>query len=273
MDLQQLDLELKQLQPLRTDASTATGWRPQFKIHWFEQLPSTNAQVWQLIEAGAPAGTVAIAASQTAGRGQWGRQWQSAAGGLYLSLALAPDIAAEQATLLTLASAWGIAQNLNEFGVPVRVKWPNDLMLHHRKLGGILTESRLVAGQIAWAVVGVGLNWANQVPDTGIALKSFPMATDDSRIASLERLVAVTLQGIIHGYHQYQTVGTTTFLRAYEALLMNQGQQIALDDGHLGEVVGVSSTGSLRIRRMAGLTNSAGELEYQPGAIALGYDA
>ncbi|MEO0824875.1 MAG: biotin--[acetyl-CoA-carboxylase] ligase [Cyanobacteria bacterium J06635_15] len=272
MDLQQLDLALKQLSPQGTGAPSMATWRPQFKIHGFDQIPSTNAQVWQLIDTGAPSGTVAIAASQTAGRGQWGRQWQSPRGGAYFSLALAPNVTADQATVLTLASAWGVAQSLNALDIPVRLKWPNDLILCGRKLGGILTESRLVAGRIAWVVVGVGLNWSNRVPDRAIGLKSFLMATDQPRIASLERLVAVTLQGIVHGYHQYQTIETNAFIRAYERLLTNRGQRVTAADGHLGEVVGVSSSGALRIRRTTESTGSANEIEYQPGEIALGYN-
>jgi biotin-(acetyl-CoA carboxylase) ligase len=142
-------------------------------FHIFETLPSTNQMLWKLIDRGATPGTVVIATQQTAGRGQWGRQWQSSAGGLYLSLALAPNLPATHSAQLTICSAWGIATELRSYDIPVLIKWPNDLILQKRKLGGILTETRVHKGRITKAVVGVGINWANSVPETGINLRSF----------------------------------------------------------------------------------------------------
>jgi len=66
----------------------------------------------------------------------------------------------------------GNCYGLREHGIPVGLKWPNDLMLCGRKLGGILTETKVQQGRITKAVVGVGINW-NPVPETGINLLSF----------------------------------------------------------------------------------------------------
>jgi len=133
-------------------------------VQVFETLPSTNQTLWQLIDQGAPGGTVVVARQQTAGRGQWGREWQSSLGGLYLSIALNVNLAAEDAAQLTMGSAWGIATALRGLGIPVEIKWPNDLILMGKKLGGILTETRVQQGKIVKAVVGVGINWDNLVP-------------------------------------------------------------------------------------------------------------
>ncbi|MGB7443967.1 MAG: biotin--[acetyl-CoA-carboxylase] ligase [Coleofasciculaceae cyanobacterium] len=150
-----------------------TNFVQEIPIQIFETLPSTNQTLWQLINQGATTPTLVIAERQTAGRGQWGRFWQSEPGGLYLSLALAPHLSASDCALLTMCSAWGIATALRSYNLPVLLKWPNDLLLAGRKLGGILTETRVQHGQINKAVVGVGINWSNPTPDSGINLQSF----------------------------------------------------------------------------------------------------
>lgn len=144
-----------------------------FSISIFDRVASTNQTVWELLALGAPPGTIAIAREQTAGRGQRGRHWQSQIGGLYLSMAVAPNLAAVNAGALTMAVAWAIATGLRSVGIPVLLKWPNDLILAKRKLGGILTETRVRQGRVTKAVIGVGINWSNPVPETGINLESF----------------------------------------------------------------------------------------------------
>ena len=244
----------------------------QFSIHLFETLPSTNQTLWSLIEQGAAPGTVVIATQQTAGRGQWGRQWVSPIGGLYLSVALAPNLSAQQSYQLTLCSAWGIAMALRDRGIPVGIKWPNDLMLCGRKLGGILTETKVQQGQITKAVVGVGINWANSVPETGINLQSLQGFQSDS-ITSLEMLTAITLEGIASGNERLQA-GIDTLLPSYEKLLTSMGCVISVN-GDSGIVVGVTPTGELRVRLCPEeVANSVAtpEICLKPGTIRLGYE-
>ncbi len=243
-------------------------------IHVFETLASTNETLWQLLDRGATPGTIAIASQQTAGRGQWGRTWISTSGGLYLSLALAPDLAAENSTHLTLGIAWGIAAELRRWHIPVQIKWPNDLVLCQRKLGGILTETRIRNSKIATAVVGVGINWSNPVPETGIALKRFlaDLPTDDPpdteppvagkgvadrtlalerhhtpQLNSLETVAAIAIAGIRSGFDRVQQEGIETLLPHYTSLLNNLGHLVQVD-GRPGHIVGVSAAGDLLVQ-------------------------
>lgn len=239
-------------------------------VHLFDTLPSTNQKLWQLLEQGAKPGTVVIARMQTAGQGQWGREWSSEAGGLYLSMALAPDLPAQHSYQLTLSSAWGIAMNLRDRGIPVGLKWPNDLILEQRKLGGILTQTKVRQGKIALAVVGVGINWTNPVPPTGINLKSFP---SNHLITTIEMLAAHTILGITSGYEFCLQAGIDTLLDSYHQLLTSIGKQVTVD-GRTGVVVGVTATGNLRVRidtnRNSEYTEK-GEIYLNPGTIGLGY--
>ncbi len=217
-------------------------------MHTFEQVPSTNAKLWEMIAQGAKAGTVAIAQSQSSGKGQRGRFWQSDPGGLYLSLALEPDWPVTHSAQLTCISAWGIATAFNNLGLPIQIKWPNDLYFQGKKLGGILTETKLAPAtsvtsalgdrtkappRIKQAVIGVGINWHNAVPSTGITLaqilKQMPESTAKNKINCLEMLAALVLKGILQGYFFQQRVGSQDFMKVYSNLLTQVGSTVLLE--------------------------------------------
>ncbi len=247
-------------------------------IYLFDSLSSTNQTLWELLDRGTTLPTVVIAAQQTAGRGQWGRQWQSAPGGLYLSLALTTNVEACDSAQLTMCSAWGIAMALRCYGIPVLIKWHNDLLLLGYKLGGILTETRLSQGQITKAVIGVGINWSNPVPETGINLQSF-FATQSMSLSviSLEMLAAIVIQGLRSGYHYGVESGIENLRLSYQGLLFHQGASIQVN-GHRGIVKGVTSTGDLRVglnsaQAMDTNTDTAisPEIHLKPGTMSLGY--
>ncbi|MFN6572605.1 biotin--[acetyl-CoA-carboxylase] ligase [Dendronalium sp. ChiSLP03b] len=243
-----------------------------FSLHIFESVSSTNQILWDLLHQGAEAGSVVIATQQTAGRGQWGRQWISHTGGLYLSVAIAPKLEASASHQLTLASAWGIAAQLRQCGVSVGIKWPNDLVLEGRKLGGILTETKVSHGQIAQAVIGVGINWANPVPETGINLELWQAAQATKPISCLEMLTCTVLQGIESGMQCLSQEGISILLSRYLDLLTNIGDRVYINS-HAGIVVGVTSQGNLQLRMATDNTDELikPEISVEPGIISLGY--
>ena len=243
-----------------------------FSLHIFDSLCSTNQTLWNLLQQDATPGTVVIATQQTAGRGQWGRQWASPTGGLYLSVAIAPKLEANDSYQLTLASAWGIAAQLRKCGVNVGIKWPNDLVLNGRKLGGILTETKVHKGQITQAVIGVGINWANPVPETGINLELWQATQNSRAISCLEMLTSAVLLGIESGVECLCQEGISILLSGYLDLLTNMGDQVYVNQ-LAGTVVGVTPQGNLRLRMATENTNEPliPEISVEPGTISLGY--
>ena len=245
----------------------------------FDTIPSTNQKLWELIDRGATTPIAAIALKQTAGRGQWNRTWQSAPGGLYLSVAISPDLTLDNSAVLVMATAWGIGTTLRSYQLPVWLKWQNDLILDRRKLGGIKIETRNQQQQITQAVIGVGINWTNPVPEVGINLQSYYQQQTEnyknynyknyiSDISSLEQLTALTIYGILSGYQVYLDLGTETIRDRYQALLIDLGQQVTLNNSP-GEVRGVTIDGKLKVRlRSPGATT---EVHLSPGQISLGY--
>ncbi|MHB9024300.1 MAG: biotin--[acetyl-CoA-carboxylase] ligase [Armatimonadota bacterium] len=147
-----------------------------YAVEYFAEIESTNTRALQRAHEGAPAGTLIVADYQSAGRGRRGASWHAPTGTCVLcSLLLRPATALPPPHLAILTGV-GAAHGLRELGIPARIKWPNDLMLEDRKVGGILVET---AGDAV--VVGVGIN---------CAVEEFPEELRESA-GSLHALVAM----------------------------------------------------------------------------------
>lgn len=134
------------------------------EILYFPSLPSTSTYAAQLAKEGKIILPFAVRTDQqTAGRGRQGRSWLSPEGGLYLSLAL-PSVGQDP------LRAAGIVAEVIEQAAHLRVtlKWPNDLLVNGKKLGGILCESSLQGDEWGPTIVGIGIN-LKALPSTGMA--------------------------------------------------------------------------------------------------------
>ena len=129
------------------------------EIRFFHSVASTNVTALDMA-GNVEEGTVVIAESQEHGRGRHGRAWESPPGvNIYMSIILKPRLAPEDAMLMTLMAAVASADALREHtGLDVRIKWPNDLLVHDKKAGGILTEMKTEGGRVVCAVIGIGIN-------------------------------------------------------------------------------------------------------------------
>ena len=126
------------------------------RIVVFGTVGSTQDEAASLALAGAPAGTLVVAAAQTAGRGRVGRSWHSPSGGMYASLVLRPAEPPSRWPVLAVMAGTALAEALSGSGVlAVTVKWPNDVLVGGRKVAGLLAESHAEDG---FAVLGLGLN-------------------------------------------------------------------------------------------------------------------
>lgn len=155
------------------------------------ELGSTLDAVHALGQDGAPGGALVLAESQTAGRGRDGRTWLSPAGGVWLALLLRPQRAA--LSIVSIRAGLVVADVVDDLlGAPqARLKWPNDVMLHDRKLAGVLCEGRWQGDELQWLAVGIGINVVNPIPpalgDAAIALADAVPGV--RRLDVLDRLV------------------------------------------------------------------------------------
>lgn len=135
------------------------------RLHYFERVSSTMDVIHQLASEGAAAGTAVIAGEQIEGRGSRGRGWHSPPGGLWMSVVFRPP-AVEGIEAISLRVGLAVAEAIQaRVPKPLQLKWPNDLMLEDRKLGGVLCEARWQGEALAWVAVGLGMNIRNRIPD------------------------------------------------------------------------------------------------------------
>ena len=167
------------------------------KVEIHDRIDSTNRRAMDLGRNGAAEGTLVLAENQTAGRGRYGRTWHSPSRtNLYLSIVLRPDIRSSVPTLITLAAGLGAARGLTTVaGLPVGVKWPNDLILMNRKLAGILAELEPSGPHGPFVVLGIGVNinmdedqWPEDLAHKAISLKMASGRTVDRAVVLAELL-------------------------------------------------------------------------------------
>jgi len=137
------------------------------EIVFLERTGSTNDVVMKAASAGAREGLVVFAEEQTAGRGQYGRAWNSVAGkGLWFSVLLRPNLPLAHSARLTDWLARTVSSTIaREFDLAPVVKPPNDIYLGEKKVGGVLVEMRALPGQPHAAIAGIGINLNQQSED------------------------------------------------------------------------------------------------------------
>ncbi|MFX0054154.1 MAG: biotin--[acetyl-CoA-carboxylase] ligase [Promethearchaeota archaeon] len=124
-----------------------------------DEVGSTNAVAKQRVLEGEGEGLVVVADKQTEGRGRHDRVWISPEGSLYLSIVLKPRVNESLSPLLGLLMGCASATAIMKLGViPVRLKWPNDILVGQRKIGGILSELVTEGDEVKGVVLGVGIN-------------------------------------------------------------------------------------------------------------------
>lgn len=136
------------------------------RVIYYPRLASTMDAARQEAQRGAAEGTVIIAGEQTEGRGRMKRAWLSPAGNIALSVILYPAVSSLP-YLVMLASLAVVRCIESVTGLKPQIKWPNDILIGDKKVGGILIENELKGGRVAYAIIGIGLNTA--LKPSGIA--------------------------------------------------------------------------------------------------------
>ena len=174
-----------------------TRWLGQPAISSFDVVESTNTEANRLAQEGAPEGTLIVADAQTKGRGRLGRTWVSPPGsGLYLSIILRPSCPPDWFPRLTLTAGVAVASAIQETGMRPQLKWPNDILIADRKVGGILTEAVFDKRRIDFAILGIGINVNTEWDELPISVRSLATSLRLSLGKSLSRIHL--LQSLLH---------------------------------------------------------------------------
>jgi BirA family biotin operon repressor/biotin-[acetyl-CoA-carboxylase] ligase len=128
-------------------------------VYIFNSVDSTNRALARLADRGVAEGTVVLAEAQTAGRGRHGSEWFSPEGtNLYASVLFHPRIAPSELPLFAPIASLALAEAVWLEGALARIKWPNDVVVRGRKLGGVLVEAPVISGRLAYVILGIGVN-------------------------------------------------------------------------------------------------------------------
>ena len=229
------------------------------------ELDSTNAEALRLAAAGEPEGLVVVADAQTAGRGRLGRSWWAEPGtALLASWLVRPLLAPERRPLLSLVAGVAAANAVRAGGgVTVRLKWPNDLLLEGRKLGGILAESD-ASGAV---VVGLGLNVRQETFPDELRDTATSLVAGGGRAPERAWLLAATLSGF-----GARMASPEDALADYRDLCATLGERVRVERNDAealeGEATEITDSGALVVSTPSGpVTVAAGDVVHlRPGA-------
>ena len=251
--------------PLTRDtihSTLSTTWLGR-RIELFDCLPSTNREAVQLAQAEVEHGTVVVSDSQTAGRGRLSRTWFSPAGAnLYCSMILRtarpPERFTEWLSWLPLISALAAAEAIEQVSsLHVSVKWPNDLLISERKIGGILCESGTGTQSGPFQVIGIGINVNVDHDDWPADLRDSTTSIWQERktVVDRNRLLAQLLLELEQCLDELALQGTNRLALAYHQRCSTIGHTVkaTLANGNVvvGLAEGIGQDGSLRVRPQA----------------------
>lgn len=227
-------------------------WRGRWgvpRLRVFETVGSTNDVARELAIAGAPEGTTVLADQQTRGRGRRGRAWRSQAGqSLILSMIARPGAQGAEA-ILSLRLGLAVARAIEAVTpLVVGIKWPNDLMLHGRKVGGMLCEGAVVGDRVAFVVAGTGVNvlqdddWLPPLAGSATSLAAWvDRAPDIPELAG--RVVAEWQEALTRGGER---LGPDE-LEEYDRRDVLRGRRVRVDGEITGTAQGIDPSGVLRL--------------------------
>ncbi|MBE5852527.1 MAG: biotin--[acetyl-CoA-carboxylase] ligase [Lachnospiraceae bacterium] len=226
------------------------------KVIYKQTTVSTNEDAKQFAGEGAEHGLLVIADAQSGGKGRRGRSWQSEPETtISMTLLCRPQFTAEKASMLTLVMGLAVAEAISELtGVSASIKWPNDIVVNHKKVCGILTELGTTRGQIDYLIVGVGINVNNGItlPSADVSEKrrfAFGEELADTATSlwfetgvevSREKLIAAIMEKFEQYYEKFvQDLNLQAMLDVYNSRLVGAGGEVRVLDPQ-GEYIGIS---------------------------------
>jgi BirA family biotin operon repressor/biotin-[acetyl-CoA-carboxylase] ligase len=236
-------------------------------VHYF-RTESTNDDALRLAAKAAPHGTLVLAEEQTAGRGRFGRAWYSEkSSGIYSSIILRPPLPPAAAPVLTLMA--GVAAHhavRNATGLPVDIRWPNDLLVNGKKVCGILTEMSAELDRLHAVVLGIGINVNHREMPPALKGLATSLRIEAGKPYSRAQILVSLLKELERHYRLLLDQGSPAIVEAWSAAsTFARGKQIRVTAGS-GEfsatTEGLEPSGALRVRRADGRQESlvAGEI-------------
>ena len=227
----------------------------------FDRIDSTQDTAWAHADTASAEGLVILAEEQEAGRGRMGRQWVCPAGkGLLLSVVLRPKLVTSKRSVLTVMAAVAVARAIHEaYHLPALIRWPNDIFIRGRKVGGILVEARALAVGPTF-VVGIGLNTSLREDEFPHDLRrtASSLAIETGRPVDRIQCARALLRSLDRWYRAVQQGQYGLIAEDWRHLSCTLGQRVVLSDGmreYRGRVLDLTLTDGLILRLDSGVTH------------------
>ncbi|MFH0739343.1 MAG: biotin--[acetyl-CoA-carboxylase] ligase [Candidatus Omnitrophota bacterium] len=226
------------------------------RISYFDTVSSTMDIAVEMGMRGCVEGAIVIAEGQSRGRGRFNREWFSPKyKGIYLSLILRPRIAPNAAPILTLLAAVSICEAIKEVtGIDARIKWPNDILIHNKKLAGILTEISAETDITHFVVIGLGLNVNND--KKSLIAGATSLAEQKKEKISRTELLQEILRRIEGNYLELQENSAGAILDKWRKSNLTLGRRVRVvsnKNTREGQALDIDTDGALLIRNDSGL--------------------
>ena len=235
-------------------------------VHFARETDSTNLWIKRLAKEGAPEGTLALAEFQSAGRGRLGRSWEVPEGtSVMMSILLRPKFEPQYAPMLTLVMGMAVSKAVKKFGFDVSIKWPNDVVVSHKKICGILTEMGVRDGKIDYAVIGVGINVNIREFPEEMADKATSLYLESGREFDRSQIPGLVMEAFEKYYEKFAATCDLSGLKEeYESILANYNQPVRVlaKEPYEGVARGITDGGELLVEKTDGtiVAVSAGEV-------------
>ena len=224
-------------------------------IFFRREVGSTNDWAKELAELGAEEGTVAIAETQTAGRGRLGRDWISPRGGLWFSVILRPKMSPSEAVGLVFVAGLAVAEVLQgKYGLKVETKWPNDVLVNGKKVCGVLAEMNTKGRTVNFVVLGFGLNanfLVEKVFPKSLEKAATSLEKEIGKKVNLEQLFRSILERLEDICDLLLKEGSVEVLRKWKRYAGFLGCRVEVksdDERWIGLALDVDDDGSLVVR-------------------------
>ena len=234
-------------------------------VHFARETDSTNLWIKRLAKEGASEGTLALAEFQSAGRGRLGRSWEVPEGtSVMMSILLRPKFEPQYAPTLTLVMGMAVAKAVKSLGFDVSIKWPNDVVVSHKKICGILTEMGVRDGKIDYAVIGVGINVNIREFPEEMADKATSLYLESGREFERSQIPGLVMEAFEEYYEKFAATCDLSGLKEeYESILANYNQPVRVlaKEPYEGVARGITDGGELLVEKTDGtiVAVSAGE--------------
>lgn len=169
-----------------------------------DEVGSTQSVASGLAAEGAPEGTTVVAKSQSSGAGRLGRTWASPPGGLYMSFILRPSTL-PRPELATLVAAAAVAEGVRgALGLEPTIRWPNDVMVSGKKLGGVIAQAQSSGGEVNLFIVGVGVNCNASISEGSGVADATSLAEGLGRAVEMTAVRGAILDAFSRLYRRWQ---------------------------------------------------------------------